>query len=44
VKLVIQAKSTGPGAPAYTAPEVQKEMGICRTDKNGHYSYEVLLC
>ena len=43
-KLAIEAKTTGPGAPAYTAPEVQREMGIRQTAKLDVYSYGVLLC
>jgi len=43
-KLAIEAKTTGPGAPAYTAPEVRKEMGICQTGKLDIYSYGVVLC
>ena len=43
-KLAIEAKTTGPGAPAYTAPEVQREMGICQTAKLDVYSYGILLC
>ena len=43
-KLAIEAKTTGPGAPAYTAPEVRKEMGIRQTGKLDVYSYGVVLC
>ena len=43
-KFAIEAKTTGPGAPAYTAPEVQRKMGICQTAKLDVYSYGVLLC
>ena len=43
-KLAIEAKTTGPGAPAYTAPEVQNEIGIRQTGKLDVYSYGVLLC
>ena len=43
-KLAIEAKTTGPGAPAYTAPEVRKDMGIRQTGKLDVYSYGVLLC
>jgi len=38
-KLAIEAKTTGPGAPAYTAPEVRKEMGIRQTGKLDVYMY-----
>jgi len=43
-KLATEAKTTGPGAPAYTAPEVRKEIGIRQTAKLDVYSYGVLLC
>ena len=43
-KRAIEAKTTGPGAPAYTAPEVRKDMGIRQTGKLDVYSYGVLLC
>jgi len=43
-KLVIEAKTTGPGAPLYTAPEVWKETGIRQTAKLDVYSYGILLC
>ena len=43
-KLAIESKTTGPGAPHYIAPEVQKEMGIRQTAKLDVYSYGVLLC
>ena len=43
-KLAMEAKTTGPGAPAYTAPEVRKDIGIRQTGKLDVYSYGVLLC
>ena len=43
-KLAIEAKTTAPGAPAYLAPEVRKEMGIHQTAKLDVYSYGILLC
>ena len=43
-KLAIEAKSTAPGAPVYSAPEVRKEMGICQRAKLDVYSYGILLC
>ena len=43
-KLAIEAKSTAPGAPVYSAPEVRKEMGIPQTPKLDVYSYGILLC
>ena len=43
-KLAIEAKSTAPGAPVYSAPEVRKEMGIRQTAKLDVYSYGILLC
>ena len=43
-KLAIEAKTTGPGAPAYTAPEVREKMGILQTAKLDVYSYGILLC
>jgi len=43
-KLAIEAKTTAPGAPLYTAPEVRKELGIRQTAKLDVYSYGVLLC
>ena len=43
-KRAIEAKTTGPGAPAYTAPEVRKDIGIRQTGKLDVYSYGVLLC
>ena len=43
-KLAIEAKSTAPGAPVYSAPEVRKEMGIRQTPKVDVYSYGILLC
>ena len=42
-KLAIEAKSTAPGAPVYSAPEVRKEMGIPQTPKLDVYSYGILL-
>ena len=43
-KLAIEAKTTAPGAPVYSAPEVRKEMGIRQTAKLDVYSYGILLC
>ena len=43
-KLAIEAKSTAPGAPVYSAPEVRKEMRIPQTAKLDVYSYGILLC
>ena len=43
-KLAIEAKTKGPGAPVYSAPEILKEMGICQTAKVDVYSYGILLC
>ena len=43
-KLAIEAKTTAPGAPVYSAPEVKKEMGIHQTAKIDVYSYGILLC
>ena len=43
-KLAIEAKTKGPGAPIYSAPEILKEMGICHTAKVDIYSYGILLC
>ena len=43
-KLAIEAKTTGPGAPVYAAPEVRREMGLCQTGKVDVYSYGILLC
>ena len=43
-KLAIEAKTTGPGAPVYAAPEVRRETGIRQTGKLDVYSYGILLC
>ena len=43
-KLATKAKTKGPGAPVYSAPEILKEMGIPQTAKVDVYSYGVLLC
>ena len=43
-KLVMEAKTTGPGAPVYAAPEVMREIGIRQTAKVDIYSYGILLC
>jgi len=43
-KLAIEAKTTGPGAPVYAAPEVRRETGIRQTAKLDVYSYGILLC
>ena len=43
-KLAMEAKTTGPGAPVYAAPEVMREIGIRQTAKVDVYSYGVLLC
>ena len=43
-KLAMEAKTTGPGAPVYAAPEVWREMGISQTAKVDVYSYGILLC
>ena len=43
-KLAMEAKTTGPGAPVYAAPEVMREMGIRQTAKVDVYSYGILLC
>ena len=43
-KLAIEAKTKGPGAPVYSAPEILKEMGIYQTAKVDVYSYGILLC
>ena len=43
-KLAIEAKTTAPGAPVYSAPEVRKEVGIRQTTKVDVYSYGILLC
>ena len=43
-KLAIEAKTKGPGAPVYSAPEILKEMGIRQTTKVDVYSYGILLC
>ena len=42
-KLIREAKTTGPGAMVYAAPEVRKEIGIRQTNKVDVYSYGVLL-
>ena len=43
-KLAIEAKTTGPGAPVYAAPEVRQQTGIRQTAKVDVYSYGILLC
>ena len=43
-KLAMEAKTTAPGAPVYSAPEVRKDMGIRQTSKMDVYSYGILLC
>ena len=43
-KLAMEAKTTGPGAAVYAAPEVRREMGIHQTAKVDVYSYGILLC
>ena len=43
-KLAIEAKTTGPGAPVYAAPEVRREIGLRQTGKVDVYSYGILLC
>ena len=43
-KLAMEAKTTGPGAPVYAAPEVKREMGISQTAKVDVYSYGILVC
>ena len=43
-KLAIEAKSTAPGAPVYSAPELKKGMGIRQTAKLDVFSYGILLC
>ena len=43
-KLAIEAKTKGPGAPVYSAPEILKEMRIPQTAKVDVYSYGILLC
>ena len=43
-KLAIEAKTTAPGAPVYSAPEVRKKMRISQTAKLDVYSYGILLC
>ena len=43
-KLAIEAKTTAPGAPVYSASEVRKEMRIPQTAKLDVYSYGILLC
>ena len=43
-KLATEAKTKGPGAPVYSAPEILKEMGIRQTAKVDVYSYGILLC
>ena len=43
-KLAMEAKTTAPGAPVYSAPEVRKEMRIRQTAKIDVYSYGILLC
>ena len=43
-KLAIEAKTTAPGAPVYSAPELKKGMGIRQTAKLDVYSYGILLC
>ena len=43
-KLAMEAKTTGPGAAVYAAPEVRQEMGIHQTAKVDVYSYGILLC
>ena len=43
-KHAIEAKTTGPGAPVYAAPEVRRESGIRQTAKLDVYSYGILLC
>ena len=42
-KLAMEAKTTGPGAAVYAAPEVRREMGIHQTAKVDVYSYGILL-
>ena len=43
-KLAIEANTTAPGAPVYSAPEVRIETKICQTAKIDVYSYGILLC
>ena len=43
-KLAMEAKTKGPGAPVYAAPEVKREMGISQTAKVDVYSYGILVC
>ena len=43
-KLAMEAKTKGPGAPVYAAPEVMREIGIRQTAKVDVYSYGILLC
>ena len=43
-KLAMEAKTTGPGALVYAAPEVLREIGIRQTAKVDVYSYGILLC
>ena len=43
-KLAMEAKTTGPGAPVYAAPEIMREMGIRQTAKVDVYSYGILVC
>ena len=43
-KLTMEAKTTGPGAAVYAAPEVRREMGIRQTAKVDVYSYGILVC
>ena len=42
-KLAIEAKTTAPGTPVYSAPEVRKDVGIHQTSKLDVYSYGILL-
>ena len=43
-KLAMEAKTKGPGAPVYAAPEIMREMGIRQTAKVDVYSYGILVC
>ena len=43
-KLAMEARTTGPGAPVYAAPEVRQEIGIRQTAKVDVYSYGILVC
>ena len=43
-KLAREAKTTGPGAPVYTAPEIRKDTAVPQTPKVDVYSYGIVVC